>query len=929
MHPQHHYHRLGALAASFAFALSTIAALAQVTPPPLSAAATDEPVSLSPFEVRTDRDTGWVAASTLIGNRTNTELANVPMSVDAITSEFMRDLGVYKLEDVAMFVANIDVVPEHETSAEEQRVNFRGMQLGGREVSQSSRNFFPWFTPTDTYNIDRVDFSKGSNSLMFGDSIPGGMANSYTKRPRFRNSGEFTFRYDSFESHRVQLDVNRKLSDGLAFRVNLVDREDKSYIDYAKSGLRAIHGGLTARPFRTTQLRFEGETGKFERSRASSILRIRPNSAPGRGFSTANRWYVTSDGEIIYVTTANTPAIDRSAPSGTLVSLMEGQSAVVQLMNSATAPSGQTVTFQGYDRKMNLRGTNDFLNRPYTTYTAYLEQQVGKLSFEFAFNRQDQQQERTDASFDSALSVDRRGRPYIESTINRRIFGDHVRIARAMASYPIEVGAWMKQFVVVAADAQRDELFNYRQNLANFAVVGSGPVNIVNHQVMFRAYVDDPRFPGDAFWSQFRPENLPRTATFQPGWYETTTADLPFIDVRSSRSYSASMAGRYWKDRVHTLLGVRHDAFKRKRITDLPLDSIGQYIFLGDTKHAPQAYEFDPQYDRSHTSYTAGAVYNITGSTNLYATYAESFRWQPYEQFTGAALGPVLGVTKEAGIKTTLLDRRLFLTLGVYRTDRDNTRYVWSPNDLSRNEMTDLFNPNDLAPGSAGYFLPAEGANDEFRTVPATERAEGFESTWQLQRMHGVQARLTFSRNKVATLRDFTHFRTLTEAAIERTQRALAPGGNAALAENQTYINDALRILAANEGVLMVTGSRSATYAANWTFDYQFPRETFLKGTRVAVYGNWRDNYNLSLIGGTMFRGGATHPIGAYVMHQRRIFGRATSFRVGFRNIVDLENSADMRITGVNELDATGNPTNYTWRYITPFSADFSMTVDF
>ena len=42
-------------------------------------------------------------------------------------------------------------------------------------------------------DIDRIDFSKGSNSLIYGDSIPGGMANSYTKRPRFRNSGEVSF----------------------------------------------------------------------------------------------------------------------------------------------------------------------------------------------------------------------------------------------------------------------------------------------------------------------------------------------------------------------------------------------------------------------------------------------------------------------------------------------------------------------------------------------------------------------------------------------------------------------------------------------------------------------------------------------------------------------------------------------------------------
>lgn len=898
-----------------------LVAIAQQQPPAAPAATSaGTTLQLSPFEVRTDRDQGWVASSTLAGNRMDTELVNVGASIDAITTEFMRDLAVYRLEDIAQFVAGVDVVNEFESGAEENRVNFRGMQLGGREVAQSSRNFFPWFTPTDSYNIDRIDFSKGSNSLIYGDSIPGGMANSYTKRPRFKNSGEFTARYDSFGSYRGQLDVNRKLHDKVAARLNLVERDEKSYLDHAHNSLRAVHGAVTYRPFRNTQVRFEAEKGKFERIRGTNTLTVRPDSAPGLGFNTANRWYVTSDGDVRHVTTANTSVIDRTAGGGTVLGLMEGQTATVRLVDrvgNANVPSGQTFTLTGYPRETSLRGSIDFLDRPFTTYTAYLEQQIGKLAFEFAFNRQDQQQDRTDGTFTGIVSVDRNGRPYSDFSVNDRTFGDHVRVVRATASYPFEFGKWMKQFVVVSAETQRDQLFNFRRTLANFAVLDSGPTTITNHQVLFRAYLDDPRFPNESFWEQFRVENLPRTATFRPEYYNTTTTDLPFIDVRSSRAYSASMAGRYWNDRIHTLLGVRHDQFNRKRITNLPLDAIGQFVYLGDDKSAPQAYSFDPAYDLSHTSYTGSLVYKLNASTSVYGTYAESFRWQPYEDFTGKPLGPVLGETYEAGVKTSLFDKKVFATFGVYKTDRLNTRFVWSPNDLSSVEMEDLFNPANLRPGDAGYFLPAPGANDEFRTVPASERAEGFESTLQFQRIRGVQARFTFSHNKIAVVRDFSLFRSYLDAAVAR-------GG-----ESPTLIADAQRILAANDGVEQVTGSRSAENSINWTLDYQFPRETRLKGTRAAVYGNWRDNFNMTLLNGTMYRGGATHPVGAYLIHQRKLFGRTTMFRVGFKNIIDLENNDDMRITGVREVDAGGVPTNSIYRYITPFSADFSVTVDF
>jgi hypothetical protein len=904
----------------FATQFGVAASSAQTTAPNPASNAAGEVVTISPFEVRTDRDTGWVASSTLAGNRMNTELVNVGASIDAITSEFMRDLGVYRLEDIASFVAGVDVVSEFETGAEENRVNFRGMQLGGREVAQSSRNFFPWFTPTDAYNIDRIDFSKGSNSLIYGDSIPGGMANSYTKRPRFRNSGEATLRFDSFGSHRAQLDINRKLHEKVAIRLNFVDRKDESYLEHAHSSLRAGHGAISYRPFRPTQLRFEAETGKFERVRATNTLSVRPQSAPGLGFSTANRWYVTSDGDIRYVTTANTSALDRSAAAGTVVSLMEGQTADISLVDrpgTVNVPSGRFVTLNGFPRETNLRGSIDFLDRPYTSYTWYLEQQIGKLAFEFAFNRQDQEQQRTDGTFDSVISVDRNGRPFSDFSINDRVFGDHVRIVRATASYPFEFGKWMKQFVVLSTETVRDELFNFRRNFANVAVLDNGPTNIANNQILFRAYLDDPRYPTDAFWSQFRPENLPQTAAFRPGWYNTTTTDLPFVDIRSSRAYSGSIAGRYWGDRIHSLFGIRHDQFARKRITTLPTDATGQFIYLGDEDSAPDAYSFDPAYDLSHTSYTGSLVYKVNELTSVYGTYAESFRWQPYEDFTGKPLGPVVGETRELGVKTALFDRKVHATFGVYRTDRTNTRYVWSPNDLTANEMADLFNPADLRPGDPGYFTPAPGANDEFRTVPSTERAEGFEATLQFQRIRGVQARFTASHNKISVQRDFSLFGKYLADAIAR-------GG-----ESPTLIRDAQNILAANEGVEAVTGSRSSENAINWTIDYQFPRDSWLKGTRAAVHGNWRDNYNLTLLNDVMYRGGATHPVGAYLMHQRKVFGRATSFRVGFRNIIDLENNDDMRIAGVREVDTAGRPTNLIYRYITPFSADFSITIDF
>ena len=143
---------------------------------PANARVSEEVIALSPFTVSDTDDKSWLATTTLIGSRTNQELAKLPVTVDVITAEFMRDLGAFNMEDAAQFVSGVNVTPRLE-SRNDDRITYRGLAGGG-----SSRNFFTWFVPSDAYNVERFDFNKGSNSMMFGDSTPAG-------RRRFTPSG--------------------------------------------------------------------------------------------------------------------------------------------------------------------------------------------------------------------------------------------------------------------------------------------------------------------------------------------------------------------------------------------------------------------------------------------------------------------------------------------------------------------------------------------------------------------------------------------------------------------------------------------------------------------------------------------------------------------------------------------------------------------
>src|SRR5215510_3521200 len=78
--------------------LTPFAVCAQVAPP--TPAATTEKIELSPFEVRTDRDTSYGALNSNSVTRFNTELDKVPISADIFTEQFMTDVGATSINEL-------------------------------------------------------------------------------------------------------------------------------------------------------------------------------------------------------------------------------------------------------------------------------------------------------------------------------------------------------------------------------------------------------------------------------------------------------------------------------------------------------------------------------------------------------------------------------------------------------------------------------------------------------------------------------------------------------------------------------------------------------------------------------------------------------------------------------------------------------------
>jgi hypothetical protein len=899
----------------------------QPAPANVGGARGEDVLELSPFMVKESTDEGWNATSTLLGSRISQDLVKVPVTVDVLTKDFLNDIGVFNMDDAAAFVSGLTVTPRLESRNDNGRITFRGLNGSGN----TSRNFFQWSVPSDTYNVERFDFGKGSNSLMFGDSTPGGQVTTTTKRARFTNTNELLTFYDSLDSYRVQLDLNRKITPKLAVRLNVVNRTDNAYVHGSFQTFRAGDIAFTYRPFPNTLITVEGERGQYIRRRADNTAAILPVAAPGRGFNTNNRWYVTSDGEVIQRPSAAVPTIDTTGPSGTAISLLEGQSAAVRM------PDGSTKTFSGFSRSFNILGFGDYLDRPFNVVTAMVEQNIGKLSIQASYNQQFQHQDRNDNSFGGSASppvinVDSRGRPYLDLSGNLtawKIFGNVFKAGRVSAVYPLEFGRWMKQSLVGTVTHSKDYAFGRRFGWSNVAAPGLA----ANNGVQMRAYLDDPAGLEAGGWNKFLFPNLPRSATFQPELVESYVNTGPFIDVRYTRNYTASISGEYFGGRLTSLFGLSYNRISRKIPVDAAYatDARGRITFYGTPETDPAFFGYDPGFSLGANSTIAGLTYALIKSepinTNVYAIYSQSFNWQSQLMFTGRSLGPITGTTREAGLKGDLLRGRIFYTAAVYRIERQNAGFAWNPDTLNQTQLEDLFNPNSMLPADPRYFHVETGLNNERRTVNAQEKSTGFELTLIGQRVAGLQTRVTFSKTKVEATRDFSEFQVLLDAAIARTTAANAPGGDKTQAESATYVTNAKDIVASNTNITVVTGRRSAPYTASTALDYQFPKPIPLRLGLTAV---WTPAYNLAILNGVIYTGGASCPIGLYAMHDRKIFGRSVSFRLGANRVYDLaQGGGKYYKTGANSLNATTGTPNYIYRYTDPMVTSLSATVRF
>lgn len=246
----------------------------------------NEPVKLSPFEVRADSDTSYSALQSNSLTAFRVDLLKMPATAQVFTRTFMDDVAATSIEDMLVdYAGSVGYNPNNAGAALDMpgdRDGGQGLGIRGLQASEIKRDGFIGMKNsartstgnTDNFSVERVELVEGPQSLLYGAVGGGGVINVVSKRAQFNShKGSVRLVFDQYGSKRGTFDYNLGL-DRLALRFAAVDGKGRTdrYNLSNQHDFQGLYGQVAYRITPKITLRALGE-----RNRNLAVFNDDPN----------------------------------------------------------------------------------------------------------------------------------------------------------------------------------------------------------------------------------------------------------------------------------------------------------------------------------------------------------------------------------------------------------------------------------------------------------------------------------------------------------------------------------------------------------------------------------------------------------------------------------------------------------------------------
>lgn len=185
------------------------------------AANDDEIVRLTPFEVESEKDYGYLKTNSATATRIGMEIQKIPMNVSVQSREFLDDTNSTSLTDLFRYTAAASGDNRFAMRRPANEATPQGeFTIRGFKVNTLLRNGIFRYISYNLDNVERVEIVMGPASVFFGQGYPGGVINYITKKPQFTKiPTTFKYQLDDNSGQKFVFDHNAVLSKKAAFRI--------------------------------------------------------------------------------------------------------------------------------------------------------------------------------------------------------------------------------------------------------------------------------------------------------------------------------------------------------------------------------------------------------------------------------------------------------------------------------------------------------------------------------------------------------------------------------------------------------------------------------------------------------------------------------------------------------------------------------------
>lgn len=190
---------------------------------------------------------------------------DLPQSFAVVGKDILERQQVLQLSDALQNVTGVYVMGA--TGGYQEEIAGRGYAFGSNNTFKNGSRYNNSAMP-EMSGVEKIEFLKGGNAILFGNVAAGGILNIVTKKPRFEQGGEVSFRTGSYDLYKPAIDIYGAIDKRhtVAYRLNTTFQKSGSYRDQVHGERFYINPSLLFNLNEKTSLLVEGDYLKDKRT---------------------------------------------------------------------------------------------------------------------------------------------------------------------------------------------------------------------------------------------------------------------------------------------------------------------------------------------------------------------------------------------------------------------------------------------------------------------------------------------------------------------------------------------------------------------------------------------------------------------------------------------------------------------------------------